>query len=89
MDPKQRSKADEGVSLMKEPSCHTQTSDAAADACTPTGLPGKDSDNYLDLFHLFFFWLRPQYGSSQARDRDLFRLERRTCLPLSYFLHTC
>lgn len=56
MDPKQRSKADEGVSLMKEPSCRTQTSDAAADACTPTGLPGKDSDNYLDLFHLFFFF---------------------------------
>lgn len=69
MDPKQRSKADEGVSLMKEPSCHTQTSDAAADACTPTGLPGKDSDNYLDLFHLFFFlaapavWKFPGQGS--------------------------
>uniref|UniRef100_A0A8D1UEC8 Zinc finger ZZ-type and EF-hand domain containing 1 n=1 Tax=Sus scrofa TaxID=9823 RepID=A0A8D1UEC8_PIG len=43
LDPKQRSKADEGVSLMKEPSCRTQTSDAAADACTPTGLP--DAEN--------------------------------------------
>ncbi|XP_023509054.2 zinc finger ZZ-type and EF-hand domain-containing protein 1 isoform X1 [Equus caballus] len=43
LDFKQRSKADEGVLLMKDPSCQTQISDSPADASTPTGLP--DAEN--------------------------------------------
>ncbi|KAK2506642.1 hypothetical protein MC885_001067, partial [Smutsia gigantea] len=42
-DCKQRNKAAEGVSLVKDPLCQTQISDSPADASTPTGLP--DAEN--------------------------------------------
>ncbi|XP_073091090.1 zinc finger ZZ-type and EF-hand domain-containing protein 1 isoform X1 [Manis javanica] len=42
-DCKQRNKAAEGVSLMKDPLCQTQISDSPADASTPTGLPDAES----------------------------------------------
>ncbi|KAF6300206.1 zinc finger ZZ-type and EF-hand domain containing 1 [Rhinolophus ferrumequinum] len=43
LDCKQKNKADESVSLMKDPSCQTQISDSPADANTPAGLP--DAEN--------------------------------------------
>ncbi|XP_037350281.1 zinc finger ZZ-type and EF-hand domain-containing protein 1 isoform X1 [Talpa occidentalis] len=43
LDHKQKNKTDEGVSLTKDPSCQTQTSDSSANASTPTGLP--DAEN--------------------------------------------
>ncbi|XP_016056433.1 PREDICTED: zinc finger ZZ-type and EF-hand domain-containing protein 1 isoform X4 [Miniopterus natalensis] len=43
LDHKQRNKADESGSLMKDPSCQAQISDSPADATTPTGL--SDAEN--------------------------------------------
>uniref|UniRef100_A0A2K6F960 Zinc finger ZZ-type and EF-hand domain containing 1 n=1 Tax=Propithecus coquereli TaxID=379532 RepID=A0A2K6F960_PROCO len=43
LDYKQRKKADEGMSLMKDPSCQTQISGSPADASPPTELPDPEN----------------------------------------------
>ena len=64
------------MSLMKDPSCQIQILDssAPAHASTPTGLPGKHSDHFLDLFHLkmhtysfLSYWLPNFKSASKAR----------------------
>nr|KAF6417715.1 zinc finger ZZ-type and EF-hand domain containing 1 [Molossus molossus] len=47
LDCKQRNKADESGSLMKDPSCKTQISDLPADATTPTELSDAENSEVL------------------------------------------